>query len=748
MLFAFVWSENQTDNQFKKEQNVYRLVREINNRNNSYETPTLSGYYYEILQERLQPSTITRVYRDDELVTYNESSFFESNFLYVDDNFFEILDFPFTQGNPESALGYPNSVVITEKIASKYFGERNPIGQTIDIDKKGTLQITGVISQNFKSHLKLDFIASNKALGYASRLLTDKSAHAMSFYLNMIQSDFNLATEKISGFCNEYLNQESSEETTNLELQPVTEIYFEGPLIFDIADHGNPFIIKSSIAIGTVIFILIVLNLTNSTFVKLASQIRAIAVRKILGSSKNELVLHWFSKLSVAVFVAILIGFTSFYGLIPFLNKEFELDILLPSPLLMTIIAVMFGLIMTLFIGLIPFLLFSKIKSSAALADRTKSIRTKGIQYLLLLFQLVVSSVLIVLTINMDRQFQYIQTKDLGLNYEKLLVFNSNNKDSWKNRNHIKNSIKELPSVRNAITVYGGLPSTSTEVASIQINNESFQWKTAFVEPGFEEMMSLRILDGTRLSDKTSMINSSVILNETAAKAIGWPEKNIIGYKVVLNDNGGMERKVVGVINDYHFQSFKNKIDPLVLLSTDSEETFVVKLNGQDYQKTLSEIENIWNSYVPKYPFTYQFLDDTFTRLHQSEMDQKKIVSSFSFLAIVIAAIGVLSLSGFIQNSRVGEIAIRKVLGAPLINIFYHLCSSLIGLLFLSMAIATPISLVFLSEWLNEFSYRIDITILPFLSAFLVIFFVIGLVIVAQTWKTAMANPINSLKSE
>ncbi|MEL6193292.1 MAG: FtsX-like permease family protein, partial [Bacteroidota bacterium] len=362
--------------------------------------------------------------------------------------------------------------------------------------------------------------------------------------------------------------------------------------------------------------------------------------------------------------------------------------------------------------------------------------------------QFVIAFVLIVDTLVINRQYQYMQEKDKGLNDEQVLVFSSNNKHSWKNRNFIKQSVQQLSGVKEVSMTYGGLPTSSTEISSFQIDQSVYQWNTAFIQPNLIDLLDVQILTGKAFdSEIDSEVKGSVLLNATAAKALGWPQKDLVGTSIILNEDN-TTKQVLGIVQDYHYESIKKEIAPLVLQSTEWEETFVVKLSGKATPSLLSEIEGIWQQYVPKHPFSYQFLDETYQGLHREDTKQGKIIFFFTLLTIIIASIGTLSLSSFIQQSKVKEIAIKKILGAPMVSIFYGLSSTLLRVLVFACLLAIPLAWLLSAEWLSAFRYRIMLSPDVFLVGIIALVVLILGLIITQSWKTATANPVDSLKAE
>jgi|GEM_PF-2598138 len=750
-IYLFVKTEITTDQDISQSENIFRIIRKVEAPNSSYKSPTLSGTFNELicLETGISTSDILRVYLDDELVSYKEKVFFESNVLYVDHNFFQILDYPLKFGDASYVLDKATSTVISERIAKKYFGEQNPIGEILEIEGKGSLEITGVLAEtNSNSHLSIDFLVNNREMGYASKFLTDNASHAFTFYLKVPLRDKNAIENKLKILSEKYLNEGDYSPKESLQLQTLADIYFDEPMIFDIANHGSKSSSRTLVIIAVILLMVTSANFINLSIAKLTKGVRQTGIKKILGSSNNALIVDWALEVYLKILIATVIGIICCFLMLPLFSKYYTINLLLFDSKQIFIWLLVFPILLTSIIIIIPGSIFSQLNPFSALTGKMGQLKTNYVQHILLFFQFGVSFILIVFTIVIVRQFQFMQEKELGYNDAQVLVFDSNNKHSWKNKTHIQNAIKQLGEVADVTMVYGGVITSPTEAYSYKVKELSYQWNTAFVQPNFVDLLQLKIIDGNGFEDKINPEkNDVIVLNESAAKILGWPQKDIIGEFVLMKEEN-FAKRIIGIVQDYHYESFKNKIEPLVIQSTGWEETFVVKLQSKDYQNTLSKVENIWKSYVPEYPFAYRFLDASFQQIHLADTKNGNIIFFFTILTLIITSMGTLSLGAFIQQTKIKEITIRKVLGAPVYHIFYNLSASFLKVLLFSSVVALPATWIFATNWLSDFNYRISLSPFLFIGGFiLIVTTVMGLVIV-QSWKTATSNPINHLRLE
>ncbi len=745
-IYLFVKSEIETDKHLSESEDIYRIIRKVEEKNDSYQSPTLAGTYNELISAKsgLPAEKILRIYQDDELISHEEMVFFESNVLYVDKNFLEILDFDFELGNPEYALDKPNAAVISKRIARKYFDEKNPIGELLEIEGKGIVQITGILTnENGSTHLEIDFLINNGAMGYANRFLTNHESHAFGYYLKIPQTDVKFVERSLNELGNEHLNKEGKSKTS-LRLQPIEDIYFSEPMTFDIARHNDWTLIQTLTAIAIIILIVISANLINLNIAKLSKRVKQIGLKKALGSSKRSLIFEWVLEVYLMNFLATLVGLFCCYFILPYLFKSHQINSIQPFIYFVIITVIAFPALLTCIITAIPSILFSSINPFEALSGKLRGLKISILQHSLLSLQFAISFVMIMLSVVIVRQFHFMQSRDIGLNNDHVLVFDSNNKDSWKNKSFIANEIKALSGVIDVSTLYGGIPNSPIEAFPYEIKGATYQWNTAFAQPNLTDILDLKIIEGKPFDKSNS---TGILINESAAIALGWPQNDLIGESIVLAEDA-QHKNILGIIKDYHYQSFTKKIEPLVLQSTVWEETFLIKIANKDYEKVLSQIEQVWKKFVPKYPFTYRFLDDTFQQMHSDDTKNKKVIFIFTMLTILITSLGTLSMVALVQESKTKEITVRKILGAPVSSIFYLLSSNFINALLISCFIASPIAWMVAKYWLSDFSYRIQMSPMLFIVGSILLIAIIITTIIAQSWKTATLNPVDRLKVE
>ncbi len=757
-ITSFVHSEYSIDSQLEERDHLFRIIRSVEGPKSSYRTPTLSAVFGDKLSTDLglDEGSITRVYKDNELVTYNELSILEDNFLYVDKNFLMLFQYPFDYGNAKTALADKNSVVISHEKSVQYFGDENPIGKIIDIDGKGPLVVSGVLSNDIeKSHLQIEFLAPIEAMGYSKRILQAENVHSTNFYLYLSNKENSAYYQQnLQRLSQSYFQEEAmtSAISTKLSLQPLSEVYFDKDTTFDIAQHGDKSLVKSLSLITILILLIAGANFINFTMASCLRKVKTFGVRKALGSSKRALLTLLLTETYLSVIISMVLAallYTMIQNHLPYDIVDASKPIITSASIFYFVIG---SVLLTLAMGLYPAWTASSISSKNALTRKTSVIKHRKLQNGLLTFQFVGALVLIIVTMVISGQFNYMKTKELGVDKEQVLIFSSNNKHSWRNKEQIGNEVAQLNTVQQVAMVYGGIPgSTSESYEYLAEGSEvSFQFKTAFTDINFLETLDLKLISGRGFEkDISTDLTEAVVINEAAAKRLGWPEVNVIGIELTnpAEEQIG-KRKIIGVIKDYHFESMRNLIDPLILCPTGWEESFLVKLSTTNYNQSIADIESIWNTYVPKYPFSYRFLDDSFQKLHEADTKQRETLYFFSLISILIACFGVFGLSALALQMRTKEIAIRKVLGASMLNNLKVLSSSFIKLLLVANLVALPLSWFLSKEWLMNFSYRTDLKPVYFITGSAIVIIVIMAIVFSQAFRVSKTNPSVSLRLE
>ena len=696
------------------------------------------------------------------LLTRDEESHVEENYYFADSTVFSMFDFNLIQGNPETALAAPNSIILTETSARKYFGIENPMGQSLFIDGEHPLTITGILEDlPQRTHFDIDMLISMATFeddapdyvfgwGYVDFFTYVKLA---------AHSDIDALRAQMPEFIERhvYPDPETRSATFFIEFEPLTAAYLSPKQDHvTIGPQGNAANLRIFQIAGFFILIIACINYMNLATARSLDRAREVGMRKVLGSERRNLIGQFLMESILLALFAMGIAFGLALVSAPLLamasGAYFPMYLLLHPGT----IAIAFGL--AVFVGMLAgsypaFILsaFNPIKVIKGAFKRTR----QGIVFRrsLVLGQFSVSLILLISTLVVYDQIQYMQQQDLGFEKEQQLLLNFGH-DGQVNENlsTFLETWESLPAVHSAAatrSVPGGFRPNAT--AFIEDINGEFREETFQVfeiDYDFIDQFDLEVVAGRGYSrDFLSDTSQALVLTEAAAKLYGYSNPGeIVGKRF---EQWGSEGQVIGVVKDFHHQSLHKQIAPLSLrLYPMASRYFVLRLDTQNIQQTLADIEAIWMERIPHRPFLYSFLDETFDAQYQSEQRFGALIGIFAGLAIFIACLGLLGTAAYSAQQRTKEIGVRKVLGASMVDIVRLLSREVLILISIAFLVAVPLAYIGLNRWLDTFSYHTTINIMIFLAAGAVLLLVTLLTISYQTLRVATAAPVKSMRYE
>ncbi|GAO44157.1 ABC transporter permease [Flavihumibacter petaseus] len=694
------------------------------------------------------------------LVKVGEKLFEERRFIYADSTFFNVFPaFTLRKGNPQQVLMRPNQVVLSAATAKRYFGEENPIGKIIQVGSNQTnYEVTGVADESpSNSQIRFDLLASFSSLG-TSNEPTYWNANYSTYLLLKQPSDIAKLQAKIGPF----MKKEMADPNTFLTywLEPYTSIHLHSP--FD-SFEPNTNIAYIYIASGIAVLILLIACFTyvNMSTARSLERAREVGIRKVAGASRGQVFWQFIGESIVLCVLALILSVVLVKFLLPPFNHLVgrELGIReLMQPGIIAAVVIMIASI-ALLAGSYPALVLSGFQPVKVLKGSFRN-TSKGhfLRQSLTVFQFTISAFLLIATFVIQQQFRYIQNKSLGFDREHSLVINIDEKIAQKLET-MKTEFKKDPHVRAVsrvnqlpVNIVGGFSMRRADMAS---GTELSVYANP-VDEEFLDAINLPLVagEGIRKADmkETQHENSDsnyyhFLLNESAARQLGWTPEKAVGQKMFLGD--GRPGEVSGVVKDFHFASLHTPIKSLVLFPIDwGGNNLIVKTDGANLSQTIAYLEKTWKTLVPHRPFSYRFMDEEFNRLYKTEKQTAQVISLFSGVAILLACVGLLGLSAFTVQQRIKEIGVRKVLGASTSGLVWMLSRSFLRLVLVACAIAIPFSWLFARRWLQDFSYRISLTATVFVIAGILLLVVALLVISIQTFRAALANPVKSLRTE
>lgn len=705
-------------------------------------------------------------------VTYENETYLENNLRATDKNFFEIFGIKLLKGNREELFDVQNAAVLSESAAIKYFGQEEAIGKILKSDL-GDLIVTGIAEDTPKNtHFKFDMLINLELLTFLQTNFVNFSVH--NYLLLQEGVDPELINKKYVDIVENYAagqierNQRISFEEFkatgngyNYFLQPISDIHLKSQLEAEFEANGNITYIYIFMSIAVFIVALAAVNFINLATARSTERAKEVGIRKVLGSEKRQLVNQF---LFESVFVSIagmLIAIGLIYLITPAFNGFTDKNILLSeyaTPVNLGLLAI-FSLILGVFAGIYPAFVLSSFQPVVVL--KGKMIRSKKGYWIrngLVIFQFFISIVLICSTLIVGQQMKYLQNRNLGFDRENLLVIER--AFSVPDIETFKTEVSKISGV-NSLGASSAMPGTGFYFgASFRLPgmNESIALNCAVFADDFQETMNMELISGRAFS-KDFQDTLALILNESAARALGI-ENDPIGKLVsnvqgANNPTGDITYQVVGVIKDYNYKSLHTEITPMAIFSSESAlggniGNLALKIDPSKASAIVEEVREIWRQQAPNQTYVYSFLDDRLNQLYEAEKKSGDLFLVFTGIAIWIACIGLFGLATFIIGSRIKEIGVRKVLGASSSRVVMLLMNDFNKLIFLAIILAIPAAVWVMSQWLESFAYRIDLTDtwVSFMIGGLVALLVAWLTVSYHSIKAATANPVNNLRTE
>jgi len=682
---------------------------------------------------------------------YNDKNFMEERLANADPSFFEIFNFELMHGDPKTVLKDRYSIVISEEIAQKCYGDENPVGKTMQISDTD-MMVTGVMKKiPVNSHLQFDYIfpAINMTRWRSSKI---DSWDYLQFATYLELSE-NVDIEAFNKKMNALLKRYSPQTTTTLSLQPLEKIHlYSSDLntwMLAYPGKGNITYIYIFSLIAGIILILACVNFINLSTARAGVRVKEIGVRKVAGAQKTSLIIQFFSESLLFTIIASILAFFLAELMLPEFNtlaeKHLQFDfsnnyqIILGFLIIISITGLLAGIYPALYLsGLKPI----KILKSFSQFSTGKS---GNIRKILVIFQFTVTVILIVITTVIYSQLHYIQTKDLGYDKDNIVHFASYGKfgsDYQSCRNELMQN-PDIISVCRAFPPGQGYRGTDEVDWEGKTPDQKIIFYSDFVDFDFDETFGIRMAQGSFYSKERTTDSSNYVLNETAIRAMGIDSP--IGKRFTFMGKTG---SIIGIVKDYHGGSLYDPILPKVL-KFEIESFFVcVKYRLGTLATTMPFLETKWKEYVSSRPFTYRFLDETIMQQYKNDYRVGSIIRYATILSIFIACLGLFGLSSFMTERRTKEIGIRKVLGASVFKIIYLLSNQYMRWLLIAIIIALPTGSIIMNEWLENFTYKIDINWLIIMISTGVSLGIALLTISFQTIKAAVSNPVESLRYE
>ena len=704
-----------------------------------------AGFGPQAAQNFPEIKTYTRInsFVEKNLWSANNKRTYVNHLYSVDSTFFSVFQYPFLYGDPEHALDQPNSIVISEAISKQFFGDKDPIGQRITVNKKADITVTGVFktpegptTAQANGFFKLNTHGREKQLF---------PMNYYTFFLLQEQANVPLLQHKLTAFLRQWastINPKAGFDQANITLDPITEMHFSD---MSGSGAGKPALLNMLLLIGAILLLIASVNFINLSVAAAMGRAKEVGLRKVLGSGKNSIKLQFYFEIFLQVFAAfvlasLLVGllrpaYAHFLGLDSLKNTAGTWSMILYSGLTL--------LLVTLIAGAYPAFYLSHFVPSKVL--KVHFVHGKSgthTQRMMLVIQITLTTIFLVGILVMAKQVNYLKNIRLGLQPDQVLTIPIHSSDAYARYESVKTALLNVPGV-TAVSRVSNLPGQGFGGNDYQYKSVKKEFSFLSVDYDFIRTMGMELISGRRFDAKRDPDTlGHIILNQAAVKALGItgdPVGQAVGW-----------RTIIGLVKNFHYSNVTDEVQPLVLQLHHGNrmQHVLIRMRPDNVEPTLSAIKTAWTRYEPGFPITATFLDHYFDQFLRSFQRQEKIVSLFALLAVLLSLFGLFAFVAFSIRRRTKELAVRKVLGASNGMLLQLINKHFLWLIVLGNLLGWPLAYLASRQWLNGFAYRISIPLWPFVLVAVLSVALTAITISLQAWRAAKANPVQSLKYE
>jgi len=769
LIGLFIFDELSYDKRIKDGDRIYRVALETSDTKWAGSPGPLAEGLKNDFEEVENSTRVMKFPELDQMLLKSENNgevkqFYETKGYYVDSTFFDVIDYEFVSGVPSNALKAPNSVILSASLAEKFFGEMDPLNQSITIGLPfGDFDytITGVFEDRSRqSHIDAHFFLSmeNSDIGNGVKRMTSWAANNIFYtYLklkpNTESSDFEA---KLPAFFDKHgaADLKAMGVEKRLFLQPLRDIYLHSSIDYELGITGN---ITTLYVFGLVAgFILVIacINFMNLATARSEKRSKEVGIRKLLGANKGELVRQFLGESIIVSMIGLILAFLLASFLIPYFNdltgKELNLYQRISPFIAIFFLAIVAGLLA----GIYPAFFLSAFRPSSVLKGKFMG-RFSGVslRQILVVFQFTTSACLILMVFVIKNQMDFVQSQDLGFMKEQQLILPLNSEDALSKYDVLKAGLIQNSNIKSVTvaTTYPGIESIESMMyyADGKTVDDVVNITNAFVGDDFVETLGFQIVEGRSFTQEYTSEYPMMILNESAIKSLGYEVADAVGKKIHFDWKGELNTlEIVGVVKDFNYQSLHTKINPYAFIKEKRGGYLIANFAGANTNEVLASAESVWGKVNIADPFIYSFLDQDFQRNYEKEERVANIIIGFALLAIFIACLGLYGLTAFMTEQRTKEIGIRKTMGATDWSIVTLLSKDFGKTVLLAILISIPLSLYLSNAWLENFAFKIELKWWYFAVTGLVAIIIAMVTVSFQSIRTALLNPVESLKSE
>ncbi len=764
LILIWIQQEKNFDAFHENAENIYRIPNTFTSESESF-SQAVSGPALGAQLDELFPQIVNacRFGQTTAIIKYEDQTYFENGIRVVDPNFFEMFTWEALEGYQNEFFKELNSIVLTESLAKKYFGNKAAVGEMLTVDNERTVEVTGVVTDPpANSQLQFEAIISTD-LGKIrwENPNMDNQWGGGSFYTylqlkpntdkEVLMEEVNkLITSKLSFFTERNMSY-------HYFLQPLTDIHLNSKLRYDFSSNGSARNVSIFTVIGLIILLLACINYINLSTATAIKRAKEVGIKKIIGAFRKDLIKQFLVESVLLCFVATLIALTLVYFLLPGFENFVGYKIT-PNLGAQFILWLLLGILaLGLIAGFFPAFFISTFRPLTVIKGQLKSGK-KGsfVRKSLVVLQFTATCALIIAIITVNGQLRFIQNQDLGMQTDEVInIYFRGIQSVNDSREVLKNELlkdskfKSISFYRNSYPV-GGLSNSTIQVETENGKKVSSSLYNILVDEFYAETYDIELASGRFFSEAFPADSTeSVLVNEAAVKSFGWGNPELaLGKKMGTEPN---ERKVIGVVKDFNFEGLQKEVEPLRIVPIRNRNSFTeiaIKADLSNPFETIAFLENTWKRINPEVPLDYTLMNDDLQDQYQGELRFRSIFFLFSILSLVIASLGLFGLATASTNQRIKEIGIRKVLGASIFNLVGLIGREFLLLVLLSLLLAIPLAWYGMEQWLSGFAYRIEMNGLFFLLAGFIAIGISLITISYQTLKAAFRNPVSSLRSE
>ncbi len=765
LILLFVQDELTYDSYHEKADRIYRLIARNQSAGEERYFAPIGAPVAEVFDQSLpEVQKAVRFNRGSRvLVDYQGKKFFEERFFFGDPTVFDVFDFPILRGNPQLALSAPFAVVISETAAKKYFGDGDPVGKSIIVDKNHSYTVTAVMEDvPSNSHFHFDFLASLETLAnlHGERYLKHPGYLAFYTYLLLEENtDPNELERKMAEGVKRFYGEKIAAMRTFF-LQPLESIHLQSRLEYEIEANNSISFVYIYSAIAFCILLIAAFNFVNLSTARSTKRAREVGMRKVLGAFRYQLVKQFIGETVLFSVLSLFFAMILVRLFLPVFNsltgKQLPLNFLIdPSVLLgfvgiVAVVGVIGGLYPAVFLS--AFEPIRTLKGNLGTGGKSRSFRR-----FLVIAQFTISIVLVIGTFVIQNQLRFMRSKNLGFDKEQVVVIPMHDQNTQQAYEYIKAEFRNNPSVLS-VAASSSVPGKSITNIAYRLeglpDDDHFSMDTFFVDYDFLKTMGLEVAEGRGFSEEFGTDEENAfMLNEAAVRELNWQSalhKQVIWPSDLRRKDAIVKKgQVVGVVKDFHVASLHESIGPVLFQIRPSSFRFIsARISPADIPDTLSFFREKWGQISPAFPFEYTFLDEDFDKLHHADDKVGRIVGIFSILAVIVACFGLFGLASFAAEQRTKEIGIRKVMGASVSGIILLLSREFTKWILVANVLAWPIAYFSMNRWLQNFAYKTSPGIGIFVLSGLLAFFISQATVSYQSVKAALSDPIDSLRYE